>query len=158
MFRTFIAAVALSTLVTGCVTLNSGPVNVTKIAKIDASTRELTFLTGTPYMAELTLALTKSGFKVIPLATQYSDSSKGSYSASQVTQSSTRYGLVFTTVGTRQVCAFTDHTLINATASIIDIKSNETVAILTQRGSDGPCTTVEPVFETMAAELARIWK
>lgn len=158
MIRSFITIITACALLNGCVTINSSPVSVTKIASIDASTRELTFLSGTPYLAQLTLALTKSGFKVLPMATQYSNSSQPNDSSTRSVHSSARYGLVFTTISTRQFCVFTDHVIINATANIIDTKSNETVAILTQRGSDGPCSTVEPVFETMASELSRIWK
>lgn len=155
---TFLAAIAAA-LISGCVTLSSGPVLVTRLGKMEAAARELTILNGSPYAGEMTLALSKIGFKVKPIASQETITEQRSSTVSaRWTQASTRYAMVVQIDGTRQICAFTDYRIVNATVQIVDVKSNETVAILKQRGSDGPCTTVDPVFNTLAEEIARLWQ
>ena len=40
---------------------------------------------------------------------------------------------------------------------VTDITKNEIVLILKQEGSDGPCTTIKPVFPTLSESLANAW-
>jgi hypothetical protein len=146
-------------LTSGCVTLSSGPVDVTRLGTLEPAARELTILNGSPYAAEMTLALSKRGFKVKPIASQETiTEQRTSTISAQWKQASTRYAMVVQVEGTRQICAFTDYRIVNATVQIVDVKSNETAAILKQRGSDGPCTTVNPVFDTLAEEIAHLWQ
>lgn len=154
--RAFLATtfVALSS---GCVTLSSGHVSVTKLGHIESGVRELTILNGSPYLGEMTLALSKFGFKVRPIAVQQAITEQQTPTVSaQWKQAVTRYAMVVQVDPTRQICAFTDYRIVNATVQIVDVRSNETVAILKQRGSDGPCTTVAPVFDTLAEEISRL--
>ncbi len=41
--------------------------------------------------------------------------------------------------------------------SIIDILENETVLIIKQNGPDGECPPLTPVWDLLAAELAKVW-
>ncbi len=155
--RSFLATVAV-VLSSGCVTLSSGHVSVMKLGPVETGVRELTILNGSPYLGEMTLALSKFGFKVRPIAAQQTITEQQTSTVSaQWKQAATRYAMVVQVDGTRQICAFTDYRIVNATIQIVDVRSNETVAVLKQRGSDGPCTTVDPVFDTLAEEIARLW-
>lgn len=42
--------------------------------------------------------------------------------------------------------------------SIVDIGTNETLAIIKQVAPDGPCPPLTPVWTLLAQELARVWK
>lgn len=153
----FLAAVS-ATFISGCVTLSSGPVLVTKLEPLQPGARELTILNGSPYLAEMTIALNKYSVKVKPIFSQETVSEQRTSAISaQFRTSSTRYAMVVQVDGTSQICAFTDYRIVNATIQIVDIRSNEMVAIFKQRGSDGPCTSVNPVFDTLAEEISRLW-
>lgn len=54
-------------------------------------------------------------------------------------------------------CAFTDFDIHYFTLMLTDIYTNQIVLVLKQKGSDGPCTTVEPVFGTLAKALGQNW-
>ena len=157
MFKWFISTVVLSVLA-GCVTLSSDPVSVTKLGDIAPSPRELSVLSGMPHLAEMTLALSKHGFKVRPMASQETLIEQRTPNVSaQWRQATTRYAMVLQIDPTRQICAFTDYRIVNATINVVDTKTNESVAIFKQRGSDGPCTTVTAVWDSLASEIARLW-
>lgn len=151
-----IAIIALSIL-TGCVTLSSDPVSVVKLGEIYPSSRELSVLNGTPYLAEMTLALSQKGIKVRPITSQETITEQRTPTISaQWHQVTTRYTMIIQIQPTRQICAFTDYRIVNATVNIVDTKTNENVAILKQRGADGPCSTVTPVFNSLASEIAKL--
>ena len=151
------AIIALSIL-TGCITLSSDPVSVVKLGEISPSPRELSVLNGTPYLAEMTLALSQQGIKVRPITSQETITEQRTPTISaQWSQATTRYAMIVQIQPTRQICAFTDYRIVNATVNIVDIKTNESVAVLKQRGSDGPCSTVTPVFNSLASEIAKLW-
>jgi hypothetical protein len=153
-----ILSVGLILLISGCVTISSSPVSIIKFSSVESTPRELTILNDTAYLGEMTLAFAKYGFKVKPISSQeIITEQKTPTISSQRKQSSARYGMIIKIDITRQICAFTDYRIINATVSIIDIKSNENIAIFKQRGSDGPCTTVTPVFDSLAEEVVKLW-
>jgi hypothetical protein len=142
----------------GCVTISSSPVSVIKFSSVESTTRELTILNDTSYLGEVTLAFAKYDFKIKPMSSQeIITEQKTPIILYQRKQSSARYGMIIQIDGTRQICAFTDYRIINATVNIIDIKRNENIAIFKQRGSDGPCTTVTPVFDSLAEEVVKLW-
>ncbi len=141
----------------GCVTLSSGEVVTKKLGSFGESRKEVTILNSTPHLSDMTIALVNSGFSVKPMPSQKIITERSGDLTSQYNLVSTRYGLFLEVTPTRQICAFTDYRIVNATINIIDTRTNESVAILKQRGSDGPCTTVTPVFQTLADEMSRIW-
>jgi len=128
-----------------------------KLGSFGESRKEVAILNSTPYLSDMTIALVNSGFSVKPMPSQQIITERNGDLTSQYNLASTRYGLFLEVTPTRQICAFTDYRIVNATVNIIDTKTNESIAILKQRGSDGPCTTVTPVFQTLADEISRIW-
>lgn len=140
---------------TGCATIKSDPVEVVKLKPLVPGARQVTIVGKTPYLAEMTIALAKNGIELKPEASEETVSTQVRDGASsQRRMASTRYGLDIQFDPTRQVCLFTDHRLVNAKATVIDLTTNTAVAVVSQRGSDGPCSTVDPVFPGMAKAIS----
>ncbi|MGH8190752.1 MAG: hypothetical protein ACREP2_04835 [Rhodanobacteraceae bacterium] len=121
--------------------------------------RVVTFLNATPYFVEMTEALAENGFTVKPMASQqYVTQSEAPGKIGQYNEASTRYGLTLLAAPTSYTYVLTDHAVYNFTLMVTDITKNRIVLILKQKGSDGPCTTIKPVFPTLAASLSSAWR
>jgi hypothetical protein len=145
-------------LFTACSGLSRGPVNVSKVAPIEAESRSLVLLSQTPYLADLAAELGVYGFRVKPLVRR----GQGEVAATAgggglAIYEDSKYGLQ---VDQRfdQACAFTSSSIYAFTVSIIDIERNEVVMVVRQTGADGPCTTVKPVWPTIAKAIAENWE
>lgn len=145
-------------LLTGCVMLSSGPVAVKSISKQEKGERIVTFLNNTPYVAEMSVALAENGFVVKPMPTQKQITElQSSTRIEKYNEATTRWGISLQTQYSGMKCAFTDFDIHHFTLMLTDIETNQVVLVMKQKGSDGPCTTVEPVFGTLAKALAENW-
>lgn len=149
---------AMAITLAGCVTLTSSSVNVRNLTNGPKGKKVVTFITPTPYMADMSEALAEYGFKVKPMPTQeFITERQNSDQIAQYNKATTRWGISVMATPTDQKCVFTDYAIYNFTIMLVDIRTDTTAMILKQRGSDGPCTTVKPVFPTLAKALSKNW-
>ena len=142
----------------GCIVWSSSSVAVNTLVKEDKGPKIVTFMNNTPYLADFSVALAEHGFAVKPMPTQEQiiEFQRAKDKISVYNQAAARFGL---TLQARQtgICAFTEYGIYNFTLMVTDISSNQIVLVLKQKGSDGPCTTVQPVWGTLARALSDNW-
>lgn len=149
---------SISWMLSGCVMLSSTPVSVNILSKIDKKEKVVTFLNNTPYVADMSIALAKNGFEVKPiLAQQQITELQNPHQIKKYNEAAARWGISLQTQHSGMKCAFTDFDIHHFTLILTDITNNKVILVLKQKGSDGPCTTVEPVFGTLAQSLAENW-
>lgn len=154
-----IAVFALAAALGGCATFSSGPVEVSSLVAMQSGPREITIINSTPYLAEMTVAFAAQGIVLKPAPSEGSVTTPGTDGTTSLRKkASTRYGLDLQVAPTRQICAFTDYRIVNAKATVIDLSTNTVAAVVSQRGSDGPCTTVDPVYLGLAAGVAGLFR
>jgi len=68
-----------------------------------------------------------------------------------------KWGIDLSTSDHPYQCALTEYNIHNFTLTLFDLNSNQIVLVLKQTGSDGPCTTIKPVFDTLASKLSEVW-
>lgn len=145
-------------LLAGCVMMSSGPVTVSNLSNPEKGKKIVTFLNKTPYIAEMSIALAENGFVVKPMPTQQQITElQNPNRIAKYNEATTRWGISLQTQYSPMKCAFTDFDIHHFTLMLTDIETNQVVLVLKQKGSDGPCTTVEPVFGTLAKALANNW-
>jgi len=145
-------------LLAGCVMMSSSPVTVSNLSKSEKGNKTVTFINKTPYIAEMSIALAENGFVVKPMPTQQQITELQSPSRiARFNEATARWGISLQTQHSGMTCAFTDFDIHHFTLMLIDIKTNQVALVLKQKGSDGPCTTVEPVFGTLAKALSDNW-
>jgi len=122
--------------------------------------RQFILLGSGRYEGELTFALAEHGFKVKPIAvTQGVTEFESASRLVQYREAGFRYALKIALIHEPGVpCVFSGFHRVTATMSVIDIATNETLAIIKQVGPDGPCPPLTPVWTLLAQELARVWK
>jgi hypothetical protein len=140
----------------GCV-FSSSPVTTKMLRPGIHGPKVVAVLNQTPYFVEMSEALGDHGFVVKAAPTQqYVTEADRPGRIRQYDQASTRYGITLTAERTG-ACALTEYGIYRFTLTLMDLQDNEVVAVFRQKGSDGPCTTVKPVFDTLAAALAAAW-
>lgn len=141
-----------------CVMLSSSDVTVKTLSKPEKGPKVVTFLNATPYIADMSVALAENGFTVMPMPTQQEITElQARGRVARYNEASTRWGISIMTQYSGMTCAFTDFEIHHFTLMLTDIATNEVVMVLKQKGSDGPCTTVKPVFGTLAESLSKNW-
>lgn len=157
LFQT--TAVLLATVLLSSCMLHSSKVDVTSVAGKLTGPRVVTFLKSTPYVVKMTVALAKRGFTVKAMPSQkYITTRESPGKVTQYNEASARYGLTLIAQPTGLTCAFTRFAAYHFTLIVTDIQTNQIVLVLKQTGSDGPCTTVKPVFPTLAEALSNAWQ
>jgi hypothetical protein len=159
LLKAAIAVIAVILLVqmTGCVMLSSSDVSVKNLSKETRGPKVVTILNNTPYLPELSVALTETGFSVKPMSSQEEITERQGNSERKYNRATARYGITLQTYGSSMSCAFTDYNIYHFTMTVTDITNNQVLMVFKQKGSDGPCTTVKPVFPTLADALSRNW-
>lgn len=153
-----ISTFAATALASGCVMLSSSEVAVSRLKEVDKGPKVVTIQNNTPYLAEMSAALAENGFVVKPMPTQQEILEiKQAGRMAKYNEASTRWGLSILTRGSSMTCAFTDFKILYFTVMLTDIATNEAVLVLKQKGSDGPCTTIKPVFGTLSAAISKNW-
>lgn len=142
---------------TGCM-MSASKVQVSPLAKVDKGPKVVTFLHATEYIAEMSVALAEFGFAVKPMPSQQEILElQGAGRLAKYNEASTRWGITLTAKDAGMTCVLTDSDIYYFTMMLTDITNNQIVLVLKQKGSDGPCTTIKPVFEALAEELAKNW-
>ena len=145
-------------LFNGCVMLSSSNVEVKNLIKESKGSKVVTLLNNTEYLADMSIALAENGFIIKPMpTTQQITELQSSTKIAKYNEGSTRWGITVQTKGSPLKCAFTDYNIHYFTLTLMDLTNNQVVMVLKQKGSDGPCSTVEPVFGTLAEELSNNW-
>lgn len=142
---------------TGCVMLSSSEVTVKNIEKSDKGPKAVTILNNTPYMGDMSVALSEYGFSVKPMPTQQQIIELQGNKLAKYNEAVTRWGISIQTQYSGMTCVFTEYKIYNFTLILTDITNNKVVMVLKQKGSDGPCTTIQPVFGTLAKALSDNW-
>ncbi len=158
MIIKIIITISILTLLTGCVMMSSSEVTVKNVINNPKGPKVVTFLNNTPYIADMSIALAENGFTVKPMPSQQQITELQSESKiAKYNEASARWGISLQTKGSSYTCAFTDYNIHHFTLMLTDITNNQVVMVLKQKGSDGPCTTVQPVFGTLAKALSDNW-
>lgn len=149
---------ATALLLAACVMLSSSEVTVENLTKPNKGPKALTILNNTPYLADMSVALSQQGFTVMPMPTQQQIVElQTADRIAKYNEAATRWGVSLVARGSSMKCAFTDFNIYYFTLMLTDIATNKVVMVLKQKGSDGPCTTVKPVFDTLAQSLSENW-
>lgn len=138
-----VSALVVASTVIAC-TFAATPVATTVLRPISSVDKQLTVLSDGPYVEQMSAALASAGFDVVGYALPGRPLK-------------TSYGFRFTMELGQTVCAFTPNVIGNASLTLVDLRSGETVANFRQRGAAGPCTSVDPVFPGLATEARRVW-
>lgn len=102
----------------------------------------------------MSIALAENGFVVKPMPTQQQITElQNPNRIAKYNEATTRWGISLQTQYSPMKCAFTDFDIHHFTLMLTDIETNQVVLVLKQKGSDGPCTTVEPVLEPWQRRL-----
>jgi len=144
---------------TGCQLTDTRPQTVVMNEAIDKP-KQFILLGAGEYEGDLTVALFKEGFKVKPIAiTQKVTELESPTKIVEYKDAGYRYALkLFISHHYGNVCAFSKGHIVSVTMSVIDISSNETLAILKQDGPDRECPPLTPVWSLLAKELSKSWK
>jgi hypothetical protein len=122
--------------------------------------RTFVLLGAAEYEGELVFALAENGIIARPVAVPHRVAeieSPGRMLA--YGEAGDRYALKIAMIHDRSwTCVFSGGHRIHATMSIVDLTSNETLAVLRQTGPDGPCPPLTPVWTLLARELDRLWQ
>jgi hypothetical protein len=112
------------------------------------------------YEADLTFALFQEGFKVKPIAiTQTVTELESPTRIVEYSEAGYRYALKLSVSHDHQyVCAFSRGHRVTVAMSVIDIRTNETLAIVKQTGPDQECPPLTPVWPLLARELSKAWQ
>jgi hypothetical protein len=123
-------------------------------------TRQFTLLGAGNYEGDLTFALAEQGFQVKPIAvTQAVTELESDTRIVSYKKAGFRYALKLSVIDDYAwLCAFSGAHRVNATLSVVDIGTNETLAVIRQVGPNESCPPLTPIWPLLAQELARIWK
>jgi hypothetical protein len=112
------------------------------------------------YEGDLTFALVEQGFQVKPIAvTKEVTELESETRIVSYKNAGFRYALKLSVSNDYEWrCAFSGAHRVNATLSVVDISTNETLAVIRQVGPDGSCPPLTPVWPLLAQELARVWR
>lgn len=124
--------------------LSAGPVSRVSPHPLEPSPKAVTLLADGPYVADMASALSALGFRIAPVPVPG-------------VSTSTRYGIRFHMEVGQMMCALTSSVVGYGVLTVVDMKSGETVTTISQNGATGPCTTIDPVYPGIAAELVRLW-
>ena len=111
------------------------------------------------YEGDLSIALFQQGFKVKPIAV--TNSAMELESSSKIIgykEAGYRYALRLS-ISHNYIwtCTFSSGHLVDVTMTVIDIGSNEIIAIIKQSGPDRKCPPLTPIWDLLAKELAKAW-
>jgi hypothetical protein len=154
--RLLIFAFSLFILV-GCKVADSIPKTiVTK--SINSKPNQFILLCDSAYEGDLSMALMENGFTVKPIPlTQAVVELETPTKIIKYNEAGYRYALkISIRHNYRDFCVFSGGHLVDVTMTVIDISSNETLAIIQQNGPDRKCPPLTPVWTLLAKELKRI--
>lgn len=153
----FLVLITLSLI--GCQVTDTKPQTVVINTGIEKP-KQFILLGADEYEGDLTVALFQEGFKVKPIAiTQKVTELESPTKIVEYKEAGYRYALkLFISHNYGDACVFSKGHIVSVTMSVIDISSNETLAVLKQNGPDGECPPLTPVWSLLAKELSKSWK
>jgi hypothetical protein len=130
------------------------------VSDVASKPKKFILLGAGEYEGELTLALVQNGFSVKPIAvTRGVTELETPKRLVEYKDAGYQFALKLAITHDRLWgCAFSGAHRVSATMSVIDLASNETLAVVKQVGPDGSCPPLSPVWPLLAKELARVWK
>ena len=146
--------------VVGCVQLADKDSQSVLIKSPENKSQQFILLGAGNYEGDLTFALVEQGFQVKPIAvTKEVTELESETRIVSYKNAGFRYALKLSVSNDYEWrCAFSGAHRVNATLSVVDISTNETLAVIRQVGPDGSCPPLTPVWPLLAQELARVWR
>ena len=154
-----IVLLMISFVFVGCQLANLHP-QTTVMANVAGKPRDFILLGAGPYEGDLTVALFQEGFKVRPIAvTQKVTELESPTKLVEYKEAGYRYALKLAiSHDFLWTCVFSSGHRVNVTMTVIDIQTNETLAIVKQTGPDRECPPLTPVWPLLARELSKVWQ
>lgn len=154
MFIRMLSLGFFSLMLNGCM-MSSSEVTVNKFVNNDLGIKKVT-VSDNSYIAEMNSALIKSGFYVTPMPTQ---KELIALQSGEYDKEATRWIVKLETKSHGGYdCVTSNSNILDFTLILKDMTDNQIVMTLKQTGSDGPCGTIEPVFDTLAMKLSESWQ
>jgi hypothetical protein len=154
----YIILIIMVLLTNGCQTVDSKPKTVIMNTNVEKP-KQFVLLGAGEYEEDITLALFKEGFKVKPIAiTSEVTELETPTKIIKYKQAGYKYALKTTFKDGSMTCVFSDGHILTVTMSVIDLESNETLAIIKQEGPNKECPPLTPVWPLLAKELSNAWK
>jgi hypothetical protein len=145
--------------ITGC-QINNMPAKTMLMGNLNEKPKQFILLGADSYEGDLSIALFQKGFKVKPFAiTQNVTEFETPTKLVEYKEAGYRYALKLSIkddYGRR--CVFSGGHIVNVTMSVIDISTNETLAIIQQSGPNQECPPLTPVWTLLADELSKVWQ
>ena len=157
--RSLLSLILLAVLLSGCQITDKRAESFV-VSNPAEKPKKFILLGADKYEGELTIALIQNGFNVKPIAvTQGVTELESPTRLVEYKNAGYRFGLKLAiTHDYLWGCAFSGAHRVSVTMSVIDLESNETLAVVKQVGPDGSCPPLSPVWPLLAKELTRVWK
>ena len=138
----------------GCQITNDQPITVVT-KEFQNIAKKFILLGNNEYEGDLTIALMEKGFSIKPIAiTQSVAELESPTKLVEYNQAGFRYALKMSITHNRAMqCVFSGGHIVEVTMMVIDVRSNETLAIIKQSGPDRRCPPLTPVWDLIAEEL-----
>ena len=151
--------ILLGLVVAGCQITDTKP-HTTVINTGIEKPKQFILLGAGEYEGDLTVALLQEGFKVKPIAiTQKVTELESPTKIVEYKEAGYKYALkLFISHHYENACVFSKGHVVSVTMTVIDLSSNETLAVLKQDGPDGECPPLTPVWSLLAKELSKSWQ
>jgi len=158
-FLRSLVAISLLLVLTSC-SVTDSPAKSLVISSLHDKPRQFILLGAEQYDGELTFALVEHGFTVKPIAIRQGVTE---IDANRVVEyrrpeAGFRYALKLSVIHESWRCVFSGAHRVSASMSVIDIATNETLAVIKQTGPDASCPPLTPVWDLLAQELAQVWR
>jgi len=156
LIRTLLAMSVLPML-TSC-SVTDSPAKSLVLSSLRDKPRQFILFGAGQYDGELTFALAEHGFTVKPIAIRQDVAEIDANRVVEYREAGFRYALKVSVIHESWRCVFSGAHRVSATMSVIDIATNETLAVIKQTGPDASCPPLTPAWDLLAQELARVWK
>ena len=155
-----LVVVLLISLATAGCHLVDTPSQTVVMANVTEKPKQFILLGAGPYEGDLTVALFQEGFRVKPIAiTQTVTELVSPTKVVEYKEAGYRYALKLSVSHDYKfACVFSSGHRVDVTMSVIDIGSNETLAVVKQSVPDRECPPLTPVWPLLARELAKAWQ
>jgi hypothetical protein len=142
---------------TGCQVADWKPETFVKPGAVELPRKYVLFGAGR-YDGELTLALAKAGFQIVPIAMREEVTDfRTSGIVSQYREAGYQFALRFNEVSDPNWgCVTAITTMVDATLEVIDISNNEILAIIKQKGPVSPCPPLQAIWPLLAKDLSEL--
>jgi hypothetical protein len=156
-FLRTLVAISLLPVLTSC-SVTDSPAKSLVISSLRDKPRQFILLGAEQYDGALTFALVELAFTVKPIAIRQGVAEIDANRVVEYGQAGFRYAPKLSVIHESWRCVFSGAHRVSATMSVIDIATNETLAVIKQTGPDASCPTLTPVWDLLAQELARVWR